>query len=111
MPYKSIGDYGLIGNHHSAALVSNDGSIDWCCLPRFDSPSVFAAILDDEKGGRFQVKPQTSFQSRQAYLPNTNVLQTTFQTETGTATLIDFMPCYQTSGRRLTHPTEIHRLM
>jgi len=111
MPYKSIGDYGLIGNHHSAALVSNDGSIDWCCLPRFDSPSVFAAILDDEKGGRFQVKPQTSFQSRQAYLPNTNVLQTTFQTETGTATLIDFMPCYRTSGRRLTHPTEIYRLM
>jgi len=111
MPYKSIGDYGLIGNLHTAALVSNDGSIDWCCLPRFDSPSVFAAILDDEKGGRFQVKPQTSFQSRQAYLPNTNVLQTTFQTETGTATLIDFMPCYRTSGRRLTHPTEIHRLM
>jgi GH15 family glucan-1,4-alpha-glucosidase len=53
--------------------------IDWCCLPSFDSRSVFAAILDDEKGGRFRVKPQTSFKSRQTYLPNTNVLQTTFK--------------------------------
>jgi GH15 family glucan-1,4-alpha-glucosidase len=84
MGYKPISDYGIIGNMLSAALVGADGSIDWCCLPRFDSPSVFAAILDDEKGGRFQIKPQMPFESHQAYLPDTNILQTTFQAETGT---------------------------
>ncbi|MFQ5924466.1 MAG: glycoside hydrolase family 15 protein [Dehalococcoidia bacterium] len=110
MGYKPISDYGIIGNMLSAALVGSDGSIDWCCLPRFDSPSIFAAILDDEKGGRFHIKPQRPFRSHQAYLPNTNILQTTFETETGTATVIDFMPCYQTSRRRLTQFDEIHRL-
>ncbi len=111
MAYKNIGEYGLIGNSHAAALVSTDGSVDWCCLPRFDSPSIFAAILDDEKGGRFHIKPQTPFQSHQAYLPNSNVLETTFRTGTGTAKVIDFMPCYRTSPRRLAHVTEIHRLV
>ncbi len=96
----------------SAALVTTDGSIDWCCLPRFDSPSIFAAILDEEKGGRFHIKPREPFQSEQAYLPDTNVLQTTFKTEMGTANVIDFMPCYRTSGRhRLTQFHEIHRLV
>ena len=109
--YKPIGDYGIIGNMLSAALVGIDGSIDWCCLPRFDSPSVFAAILDDEKGGRFHIKPLLPFESRQAYMPDTNVLQTTFQTETGTATVTDFMPCYRTSQGRLIQPSEIHRLV
>ena len=111
MAYKGIGEYGLIGNSRAAALVSTDGSIDWCCLPRFDSPSIFAAILDDEKGGRFYIRPQTPFQSRQAYLPDTNVLQTTFQTETGTVNVVDFMPCYRTSRRGLPQFTEIHRLV
>ncbi len=110
MGYKPISDYGIIGNMLSAALVGIDGSIDWCCLPRFDSPSIFAAILDDEKGGRFYIKPQMPSESHQTYLPNTNVLQTTFKTETGTATIIDFMPCYQTSRLRLTQFQEIHRL-
>ena len=111
MGYKPIADYGIIGNMLSAALVGIDGSIDWCCLPRFDSPSVFAAILDDEKGGRFHIKPKVPFQSHQAYLPNTNVLQTTFQTETGSVTVIDFMPCYQTSRLRLSQFQEVHRLV
>ncbi len=111
MAQKSIGEYGIIGNSHTAALVSNEGSIDWCCLPRFDSPSIFAAILDNEKGGRFHIKPQMPFQSHQAYLPNTNILQITFQTETGTVSLIDFMPCYQTAKPRLTQFHEIHRLV
>ena len=111
MGYKPIGDYGIIGNMLSAALVGIDGSIDWCCLPRFDSPSVFAAILDDEKGGKFEIRPQLSFESRQSYMPDTNVLQTIFQTETGTATVTDFMPCYQTSRGRLVRFSEIHRLV
>ena len=111
MGYKPIGDYGIIGNMLSAALVGVDGSIDWCCLPRFDSPSVFAAILDDEKGGRFQIRPQEPFEARQAYMPDTNVLQTSFQTEAGTATVTDFMPCYPTSRGRLIQFPEIHRLV
>jgi GH15 family glucan-1,4-alpha-glucosidase len=111
MAYKGIGEYGLIGNSHTAALVSNDGSIDWCCLPRFDSPSAFAAILDDEKGGRFHIRSQTPFQSLQAYLTDTNILKTSFQTDTGAATIIDFMPCYRTSGHKLTNFNEIHRLV
>lgn len=111
MAYKSIGDYGLIGNMLSAALVGTDGSIDWCCLPRFDSPSIFAAILDDEIGGRFRIAPQSPYESNQAYVPDTNVLTTTFHTEEGSATVTDFMPCYQTSGRRLTQHDQIHRLV
>jgi len=111
MAYKGIGEYGLIGNSYAAALVSNDASIDWCCLPRFDSPSVFAAILDDEKGGRFHIRPQTPFESQQSYLPDTNILQTTFRTDTGTVTVIDFMPCYRTSGHGLAKFSEIRRLV
>jgi len=109
--YKPIADYGIIGNGLSAALVGIDGSIDWCCLPRFDSPSIFAAILDDEKGGRFQLKPLITFESHQMYIPNTNVLQTTFQTKTGTSTITDFMPCYPTPKHRLAQFLEIHRLV
>ncbi len=60
MGYKPIADYGIIGNMTSTALVAKDGSIDWCCLPRFDSPSIFAAILDDERGGQFQLHPEGS---------------------------------------------------
>jgi GH15 family glucan-1,4-alpha-glucosidase len=111
MAYKGIGEYGLIGNSHTAALVGVDGSIDWCCLPRFDSPSTFAAILDDVKGGRFQIKPSEAFRSDQAYIPNTNVLQTTFKTDTGKVTAVDFMPCYRTARSKLTHPAEIYRIV
>ena len=65
MSYKPIHDYGLIGDMNSAALVSLDGSIDWACFPRFDSPSVFASILDDAKGGRFTLAPTARFTSEQ----------------------------------------------
>ena len=68
MGYKPISAYGVIGNMLSAALVGRNGSIDWCCLPRFDSPSVFAAILDDEKGGKFQIRPQLPFEATQSYI-------------------------------------------
>jgi len=109
MAYKGIGEYGIIGNSCTAALVGIDGSIDWCCLPRLDSPSVFAAILDDEKGGSFGIKPTANFKSQQAYLEDTNVLETAFQTQTGEVTLTDFMPCYETPQRRLIQLNELHR--
>lgn len=63
MSYKPISDYGIIGNVLSCALIAKDGSIDWCCLPRFDSPSVFAAILDNDKGGKFSIQPQHRFEA------------------------------------------------
>jgi len=94
----------------SATLVTRDGSIDWCCLPRFDSPSIFAAILDSEKGGRFGIKPASYLQSSQSYLGDTNVLQTVFQTRTGTVTLTDFMPCYQRADGKPVQFDEIHRI-
>jgi GH15 family glucan-1,4-alpha-glucosidase len=111
MAYKGIGEYGVIGNGHTAALVGTDASIDWCCMPHFDSPSVFAAILDDKIGGRFHIKPQPPFTSQQAYIPNTNVLQTTFHTGTGTVTVTDFMPCYRAPNQRMVRFHEIHRLV
>ncbi len=111
MAYKPISDYGIIGNMLSCALIGKDGSIDWCCLPQFDSPSVFAAILDDEKGGQFSINPQLPFESHQAYVPDTNVLQTTLTTETGTATVTDFMPCYPNTQGRAVRLHEIHRLV
>jgi GH15 family glucan-1,4-alpha-glucosidase len=92
MTYRPISDYGVIGDMHSAALVSRDGSIDWLCFPRFDSPSVFAAILDDERGGCFAIRPAAEHRHSQTYLPDTNVLLTSFQTEEGRATVTDFMP-------------------
>jgi GH15 family glucan-1,4-alpha-glucosidase len=76
--YASIGDYALIGACRSAALVSRDGSIDWLCLPRFDSPSVFAALLDTKRGGRLRIRPVGEFRSRRRCLPDTNIVETTF---------------------------------
>ncbi len=110
MAYKAISDYGLIGDMHSAALVGLDGSIDWACMPRFDSPSIFAAILDENKGGHFQIVPSGTYESTQRYLPDTNVLETTFITPTGRVTLTDFMPTSPT--RSADHvPHEIHRIV
>lgn len=91
MSYKPIHDYGLIGDMNSAALVGLDGSIDWACFPRFDSPSVFASILDDVKGGRFALSPVEEFTSEQHYRQDTTVLETTFTTDSGRVTVIDFM--------------------
>jgi GH15 family glucan-1,4-alpha-glucosidase len=82
----------MIGDLHTAALVSSNGSIDWCCLPRFDSPSVFAAILDDKIGGHFSIGPAKEERCKQMYLPDTNVLMTRFLSEAGVAEVLDFMP-------------------
>src|SRR2546425_4912673 len=91
--YNPIGEYGVIGDLYSAALVSMDGSIDFLCLPHFDSPSVFAALVDVERGGRFQIAPLLAGAARkQLYLPDTNVLLTRFLDADGVAEVSDFMP-------------------
>src|SRR5688572_14434961 len=91
--YAPIGDYGVIGDLHTVALVGMDGSIDFLCLPHFDSPSVFAALVDAERGGRFQIAPLLGSAARkQLYLPDTNVLLTRFLDAAGVAEVSDFMP-------------------
>ena len=83
MAYQPIQNYGLIGDLHTAALVGTDGSIDWLCFPSFDSPSVFGAILDDKKGGRFKISPLAENATyKQVYWPDTNVLITRFLSPT-----------------------------
>ena len=93
-----IGDYGLISDMHSCALVSTAGSIDWACFPRFDSRAVFARLLDWERGGYFRVAPEGIQRVERRYLPGTNVLETTFKTAEGEATLTDFMPVHEEAG-------------
>jgi GH15 family glucan-1,4-alpha-glucosidase len=93
MGYQPIENYGIIGDLHTVALVGMDGSIDFMCAPRFDSASVFAALLDDEGGGRFQLAPLLEeAQRKQLYLPDTCVLLTRFLGEEGVAEVSDFMP-------------------
>ena len=93
MPYQPIEDYGIIGNLRTVALVGINGSIDWYCSPNFDSPSVFGAMLDDNKGGRFQIAPiADTVRRKQFYWPSTNILVTRFSHEDGIAELVDFMP-------------------
>ena len=89
MREPGIAGYGLIGNSRAAALVSRTGSIDWCCLPEFHSPSIFAALLDRNKGGHFSLAPVEKFESVQAYLPETNVLVTHHKTAEGEVRLLD----------------------
>ncbi len=86
-------DYGLIGDMYSAALVGTDGAIDWCCFPRFDSPSIFAGVLDRNVGGHFRIAPTVPVTGiRQEYLPRTNILETKFTTAGGQVSITDFMP-------------------
>jgi GH15 family glucan-1,4-alpha-glucosidase len=98
MPYQPIEHYGIVGNLHTAALVGMDGSIDWLCLPRFDSPSVFAAILDAARGGRFRIAPSgeglasAELRHKQFYWPDTNVLITRFLHPDGIGEVEDYMP-------------------
>ena len=91
--YQPIENYGIIGNMRTVALVGMDGSIDWLCLPHFDSPSVFAAILDDRKGGRFRVAPVSKdIRYKQFYWPSTNILVTRFLHADGVGEVEDYMP-------------------
>ena len=100
MNYQPIENYGIVGNMHSAALVGLDGSVDWLCLPRFDSPSVFGAILDADKGGRFRIAPAAGGELRhkQFYWPDTNVLITRFLHPDGIAEVEDYMPVGPSAG-------------
>lgn len=93
MAYAPIENYGLIGNMHTAALVGMSGSIDFLCLPHFDSPSIFAALLDDDQGGRFRIRPMLDqVREKQLYLPDTAILLSRFLSEDGVAEVSDFMP-------------------
>ncbi len=96
--YAPIEDYGIIGDLHTVALVGKDASIDFLCLPSFDSPSVFAALLDADRGGRFQIAPRLDDAvHKQLYLPDTNVLLTRFLSDDGVAEVSDFVPV-ETAG-------------
>ena len=106
MTEAAIADHGLIGDLHTAALISTDGSVDWFCCPRFDSPSVFGALLDDARGGHFRVRPAGgAYESKQMYFPDSAVLITRFFTADGVGEVVDFMPVL---GREV---TPNHRLV
>lgn len=107
MPYIPVEDYGIIGDLHTVALVGKHGSIDWFCFPNLDSPSIFGALLDDAKGGRFQIAPEgDGVFSKQLYLPDSNVLVTRFLSDQGVGEISDFMPIAKTAGER-----DCHRLI
>jgi GH15 family glucan-1,4-alpha-glucosidase len=110
-PYPPIADYAIIGCTRSAALISREGSIDWLCWPRFDSPSVFARILDSQRGGFFAIRPAGPFTAQRRYLPSTNVLETTFAADSGVVKLLDLMPVMreEEKHRRLTPFRQILR--
>ena len=97
--YQPIENYGVIGNLETVALVGIDGSIDFCCFPEFDSPSIFASLLDADNGGRFSIAPvlQNS-RPKQSYVPNTNILLTRFLSPDGVAEVVDFMPLSDAVG-------------
>jgi pentatricopeptide repeat protein len=104
--YPNISDHGLIGDLQTAALVATDGTVDFFCCPRFDSPSVFASLLDAERGGYFRIKPASDdYVTRQLYFPETAMLITRFMTPDGVGEVLDFMPV--ADGR----PTNRHRLV
>src|SRR6202020_375583 len=105
--YPNISDHGLIGDLQTSALVTTDGCVDWFCCPRFDSPSVFASLLDADKGGYFRIAPEAeNCVSKQLYFPDTAMLITRFMTEDGVGEVTDFMPIAP-----LGQPTDRHQLV
>jgi GH15 family glucan-1,4-alpha-glucosidase len=96
--YPLIADHGLIGNLQTAALVATDGTIDWFCAPRFDSPSVFGCLLDQDRGGHLRTRPTVdTFRRQQLYYPDTAILVTRFLTDAGVGEVVDFMPIATTT--------------
>ncbi len=104
-------DYGVIGNCRTAALISKEGSIDWFCLPDFDSPSVFSKLLDENKGGSFSFEVSSDYTITQKYFKNTNILSTWYESEEGAFVVYDYMPRYRTIEQRYYLPPEIHRYL
>ncbi|GAB3035714.1 glycoside hydrolase family 15 protein [Natronobiforma cellulositropha] len=92
MEYAPLSAYGAVGNDDRVALICRDGSVDWCPFPHLESPSLFASILDAERGGHFAIRPTNEYESQQRYVERTNVLETVFETADGRAVLTDFMP-------------------
>ena len=104
--YPNISDHGLIGDLQTAALVTTDGCVDWFCTPRFDAPSVFAALLDADKGGHFRIAPEgCEYVTRQMYVPDTAILISRFMSADGVGEVCDFMPVL--TGRA----TDRHRIV
>jgi GH15 family glucan-1,4-alpha-glucosidase len=102
--YVPIAEHGIIGDLHTAALVATDGTIDWYCCPHFDSPSVFGAILDRQRGGYYRIAPaMAGWTPKQLYFPDTNVLITRFLTRDGVGEVQDFMPIHETPGSVFRH--------
>ena len=95
-----IEDYGIIGNSQTAALVGRNGSIDWLCLPRFDTEAVFAALLGETQNGRWLIAPiDPAKKNRRSYRGETGILETRVETASGSVTIIDFMPLPETDGQ------------
>jgi pentatricopeptide repeat protein len=102
--YLPIAEHGLVGDLHTVALVGTNGTIDWYCVPAFDSPSVFASILDKDRGGFYAIRPTApDWSSKQLYFPDTNVLITRFFTTGGVGEVVDFMPIQAASGEAHRH--------
>ncbi|MBS1662380.1 MAG: glycoside hydrolase family 15 protein [Bacteroidetes bacterium] len=102
MGYQPIENYGIVGDLNTIALVGLEGSVDFMCFPQFDSPSIFARLLDDKKGGYFSIHPQfKEMKTRQLYLPDTNVLLTRFLSVEGVGEIVDFMPVRPGDGKKL----------
>ncbi len=103
--YLPIEDYGIIGDLHTVALIGKNGSIDWCCIPRFDAPSVFGALLDSNKGGFFRIAPPyiPGMSRKQMYIPDTNILITRFLSVDGVCEVIDFMPIKEVHSKTHQH--------
>ena len=102
-------NYGIIGNSRTAALISDRGRIEWLCFPDFDSPSVFAALLDRAKGGSFGFEVSGSYAVRQSYVPHTNILSTRFSADEGEFEVLDYMPCYRSFEKEHYLPAELYR--
>ena len=108
---KSLLNYGIVGNCKSSALIFEDSSINWCCLPQFDSSSVFGKILDNEIGGSFKINCNESFSIKQTYYKNTAILVTNFKNDNEEFELIDYMPRYKNDDGTFYSSPEIHRIL
>ena len=102
---------GIIGNCKSAALINEDSSIDWCCLPQFDSASVFGKIIDEKIGGNFKIDCDESYKITQSYVKNTSILRTLFSNGTDAFEVLDYMPRYEKEGSVYYAPPEITRVL